>query len=225
MGDLADMAKRYRLKQKKSISHQIKNRSGLIKINKTLNKPDGVMQNSIINTKIEECYNNYCQRIVVISSTKIAHKCHMPLNEAQEVGREIASEVFAVLCEKYSSINEQYIYSWLYKVTENLTNNFIRKFFDEMRHMNVSLDDESRSEIVRNLSIVPDEYDVEVVKERFLESLTPEERKEYELYFCTDKNLKEIAEELNMEHAAVRKHKSRFLAKLKKKLLTLLYVF
>lgn len=201
------------------------NKKQLIKKQKTKNKPDFIMQNNIINSKIAECYKKYYQRIVIVSSNTIANKCNIPLNEAKEIGRDISSDVFAVLCKKYSTINEAYIYTWLYKVAENLTNNFIRKYFSEMRHVNISIDDESQSESVKNLSIESEEYDIEEIREKFLYSLTPSERKEYELYFCADKSLKEIAKESGIKYAAVRQHKSRLLAKLKKKLLSLLNTF
>ena len=59
---------------------------------------------------------------------------------------------------------------------------------------------------------------IKEIREKFLASLTPDEIKEYELYFCSDISLKEIAKESNVEYSAVRQHKSRLVAKLKKTL-------
>ncbi len=182
-------------------------------------------QQENIDSKIAECYQKYYKRLVVVSSNTIANKLNLPLDEAKEIGTEISSEAFTVLCEKYSTINEEHIYTWLYKVAENLTNNFIRKYFSEMRHMNVSVDDEAQNESLKNLSTEAEEYDVREIGEKFLKSLTPDERKEYELFFCSDMSLKEIAKKSNVEYSAVRQHKSRLLAKLKKKLLALICVF
>ena len=190
-----------------------------------LDKPSISLQNNNTNSKIEDCYKKYYQRIIVVSSNTISNKCNIPLNEAKEIGTEIASETFTILCEKYSTINEAYIYTWLYKVAENLTNNFIRKYFSEMRHVNISIDDETQCESVKNLQIEPEKYDIKEIREKFLDSLTPDEIKEYELYFCSDISLKEIAKKSNVEYSTARQHKSRLLAKLKKKLLALIYIF
>lgn len=225
MGEITHMAKRYRLKEKHTISQSIHNKKSRPKNKTILNKQGSIIQNNSIQEKIKEYYETYYERILIVVSNTIANKCNIPLSAAKEAGKEVASDAFVVLCQKYATINENYIYSWLYKVAENLANNFVRKFFTEMRHVNVSINDESQCESVRNISIDSDEYNIEDVKNRFLDSLTPEERNEYELYFCTDKSLKEIAEECDMEYITARKHKSRLLAKLKKKLLDLLYIF
>ena len=205
------MAKRYRLKERSRINNK-----------KTVHKPDSIIQN---NVKIQEYYEKYYHRIETVCSNTIACKCNMHLNGAKEIGAEIASDVFTVLCEKYSTVNEEYIYTWLYKVAQNLINNFIRKYFAQKRHLNISIDDETQRENITELSVVPEEYDIEEIREKFLRSLTPDELKEYELYFCSDKSLKEIARESNIKYTAVRQRKSRLLAILKKKLLALLYIF
>jgi len=220
------MLGRYRLNPKNDFWHKI-NKNNVRLINKKMiiiNKQSNITCKKIQNLKLTECYKNYYEKIVTYSSNIVSNRCNIPLSEAKDVGEDIASEVFTILCEKHPDFDEKYIYSWLYKTAENLVKNFIHKFFEEMRHVNVSINDELQIEIVKKLSIDPENFDLKEISEKFFGSLTPEEINEYQMFFCTDKSLKEISEEINVEYTTVRQQKCRLYAKLKKKLLALLYI-
>lgn len=220
------MLGKYRPESKKDFCHKI-NKNNVRLINKKMtiiNKKSNITSKKIQNLKMTECYKNYYEKIVTYSSNIISNRCNMPLSEAKDIGADIASEVFTILCEKHPDFEEKYIYSWLYKTAGNLVKNFIHKFFEEMRHVNISIDDESQIESVKKLSIDPDKFDLKEVSEKFFNSLTPEEINEYQMFFCTDKSLKEISEEINVEYATVRQQKCRLYAKLKKKLLAFLCI-
>jgi RNA polymerase sigma-70 factor (ECF subfamily) len=126
---------------------------------------------------------------------------------------DLTQETFDKAFQNLSKYDENYAFStWLYKIAENCTIDFVRKRKLNSLYINYSSDAEEESSINENTLYSgtpnPEENMIQKQEElqlmKYIESMKPKYRKLIELRYIKEYAYREIAEELNMPLGTVK---------------------
>ena len=157
--------------------------------------------------------------------TKLINHCLMYFECEYVDAEDIVQEAYLALYNSLKAGAEIKNYqSWLYTVVLNYGRKEIKK--SQKRNEYDFADNEEKDAVLGNtLSYEPDYIDdmitdemIEECAAKIIASLNSDERLLYALYYCKNKKLKEIADELGISTAAVKKRHSRLRKNLERKI-------
>lgn len=170
-------------------------------------------------TKSEELFDTYYAQY----SKQIESYCNYKLKSYPEYAQECVQDTFTVLFEKLNDdVQINYVKAFLFKTADN----FVKKKYRELNRVNskiVSIDD-MQTELSYEQSFFEDidENLIISLKEKIINSLTPQER---ELLYFTCKNdsntyltTKELAEKYHCSETNIRQKIFILRTKIKKKI-------
>jgi RNA polymerase sigma-70 factor (ECF subfamily) len=124
---------------------------------------------------------------------------------------DLTQESFDKAFQNLDKYNEQYAFStWLYKIAENCTIDFVRKRKLNSLYINYNSDEDSsiNENILYSGTLNPEENMIQQQEElrliKYIESMKPKYRKLIELRYIKEYAYREIAEELNLPMGTVK---------------------
>ena len=151
--------------------------------------------------------------------------CHQFFEYEYEYAEDCVQEAYVALLESLNNGIEIKNYkSWLYAVVLNYKNKVIKDKIK--RNEFIFTDNEEKDEVIENSKPYNPDYIDQMTTDKIIEEqalhiisqLNPDEKELYILYYWKHKKLKDIAIELNVTHATIRKRHEKLKKKLNSKI-------
>lgn len=167
------------------------------------------MSESHTTVRFSQAYHEYKDAIYTFVLFRVGHN--------KDVAEDIVSDVFLKAYRRFDTYNKNYAMStWLYAITRNTLIDYYRK---EKQVVEIE-EDQHADETDPLFRLLTEEISLREVTEA-IEALPEQQRIAITEQFFNGKTAKEVAEEFNLSHAAVRQHVSRGVAALRNSLLSL----
>jgi RNA polymerase sigma-70 factor (ECF subfamily) len=150
----------------------------------------------------QECIRIYSSRIHAMAYQVVGN----PIDS-----QDIAQEVFIRLYKSLPTYKPQFLFStWLYRLTLNLSIDYLRK---NTKHHNISLEDLSNESRIKDTSPLPEtaleQSELKGTIQKISEGLTLNQRKVFVLRDLQGFSTEEVAQILNCSNVTVRVHLSK----------------
>lgn len=149
--------------------------------------------------RITEAVQKYYSEIVAYC------RCH--LNYNRPLAEECAQDVFAAFLQCDASSEIRHIRAWLYRTADNYLNRTIRALEKEKSHTCPWSPDEAESRLFSETDFdrfLEPNVDIEKNAREILDSLDPDERRLYTLYFREHRRVDELAPLYGISSAAMK---------------------